>query len=403
MKWSPQQQAALERVREWQQDESAPQVFRLFGAAGTGKTTLARHAAADVDGEVLYGAFTGKAAHVMRQCGCTGATTLHSLIYIPKDRSRARLQALEQRVADLRASSPGDPLLDRLLQEIHEERINLSRPAFALNEESPLKEAALLVADECSMVDERLGGDLVSFKRKILVLGDPAQLPPVFGGGYFTSDEPDFLLTEIHRQALGNPIIAMAQAIREGEPPKLGQYGRSRVIPKSALDPAEAVAASQILCGRNATRRAINRRVRSLLGLTSPLPVPGDKLVCLRNHHELGLLNGSLWRVVGLLEHEDLGPNEMSLEIEPAEGGPSFEVVAHTQHFLGEELQWWSRKDAEEFDFGYALTVHKAQGSQWDDVLLFDESRQFREHRMQWLYTGVTRARERLTVVQMEG
>jgi exodeoxyribonuclease-5 len=53
----------------------------------------------------------------------------------------------------------------------------------------------------------------------------------------------------------------------------------------------------------------------------------------------------------------------------------------------------------DEFDYGYVLTVHKAQGSQWDDVVLFDESGVFAESRQRWLYTGVTRAAQRLTVV----
>ena len=57
------------------------------------------------------------------------------------------------------------------------------------------------------------------------------------------------------------------------------------------------------------------------------------------------------------------------------------------------------RRGSDAFDYGYVLTVHKAQGSQWDDVVLFDESWAFREHRDRWLYTGITRAAERLTVV----
>ena len=64
------------------------------------------------------------------------------------------------------------------------------------------------------------------------------------------------------------------------------------------------------------------------------------------------------------------------------------------------ELAYPIRRESDEFDYGYALTVHKAQGSQWDDVLLFDESYAFREHRARWLYTGLTRAAKRLTIVR---
>jgi exodeoxyribonuclease V len=64
-----------------------------------------------------------------------------------------------------------------------------------------------------------------------------------------------------------------------------------------------------------------------------------------------------------------------------------------------EQMEWMIRKRYDEFDYGYVLTVHKAQGSQWDDVVLFDESFAFPDTRERWLYTGITRAVRRLTVV----
>jgi exodeoxyribonuclease-5 len=67
---------------------------------------------------------------------------------------------------------------------------------------------------------------------------------------------------------------------------------------------------------------------------------------------------------------------------------------------LEEEIPWSTRKRYDEFDFGYALTVHKAQGSQWNNVVLFDESFAFRDTRERWLYTAITRAAETLTVVR---
>jgi len=76
-------------------------------------------------------------------------------------------------------------------------------------------------------------------------------------------------------------------------------------------------------------------------------------------------------------------------------------VSVRPECFTGqiEQLDWPLRKRFDEFDFGYVLTVHKAQGSQWDDVVLFDESGAFSDNRERWLYTGVTRAAKRLTVV----
>ena len=88
------------------------------------------------------------------------------------------------------------------------------------------------------MVDEELGRDLLSFGKKVLVLGDPAQLPPVKGGGFFTEAEPDVMLTEVHRQAADNPIIRLSMTIREGGQVPRGVYGESRVIGRDGLDPA---------------------------------------------------------------------------------------------------------------------------------------------------------------------
>lgn len=410
MDWSPQQDAALKAVSEWLKGGS-PQVFYLAGYAGTGKTTLARHLAEGVSGRVLYGAYTGKAAHVLRQKGCGGASTLHSLIYHPKDKSRARLKHLEQNLMALLAHARVDNpnILDEevegaqdLLREIQEEHHNLSQPAFQLNFDSLLCEAALLIIDECSMVNGQMGQDLLSFGSPVLVLGDPAQLPPVGGGGFFTDREPNIMLTEIHRQARDNPIIALATDVRNGKGIIAGSYGSSSVIHRSELDEGDPLKHDQILVGRNKTRHASNARMRELIGYEeSWSPVPGDKLVCLRNDHDIGLLNGSLWSVVDIGGVTD---ERVIMTIESLDGVGEGQVTVESWGFpfLGEEtdMPWWERKEASEFAFGYALTVHKAQGSQWDSILLFDESGAFRGDSERWLYTGITRAAEKITIVR---
>jgi exodeoxyribonuclease-5 len=362
MAWSPQQDKALSEVSVWLK-RGRPQVFRLFGFAGTGKTTLARHLAEDIDGEVCFGAFTGKAALVMRSKGCKDARTIHSLIYRPRD-------------------------------------LDSEEPSFVLNDESPAASASLIVIDECSMVDEELGRDLLSFGKPVLVLGDPAQLPPVKGGGFFTETEPDVMLTDVHRQAQDNPIVRLSMLVREGGALSFGDFGVAKVISKRDIDSVAVTKADQVLVGLNRTRRNYNRRMRELYGFTQPLPEAGDKLVCLRNDRTKGLLNGSLWKVkttaamrrnklrMSLVPEDDLARKAMRVGIIPA----FFESE--------EEIPFSLRKDSDEFDYGYALTVHKSQGSQWDEVVLFDESFAFREHRNRWLYTGITRAAERLTIVR---
>lgn len=407
MDWSPKQEGALKAVADWLAKPDGKQVFRLFGYAGTGKTTLARHFAESCGGSVLFAAFTGKAASVMRANGCLGASTIHRLIYKPQPKSEIRLLELRGHIAEL-----GDKILvpmegedvaalekqlEEARQEVKDIEEDLKRPAFVLNFESEVKHAKLLVIDECSMVNEEMGADLLSFGTPILVLGDPAQLPPVMGGGFFTDHEPDVMLTEIHRQAKDSPIIRLATMIREGGRPAAGEYGDSLVIHREDLDRDSVMTHDQILVGRNATRRISNARARELLQRTSHLPEETDKLVCLRNDHTVGLLNGELWTTLHSLVIDD---DTLGLTIENEDGsGAQLNVEAHRHHFEGRELGYWEKRMAQEFDFGYALTVHKSQGSQWDSVIAFDESFCFRADARRWLYTAVTRAAKRVTLV----
>ncbi|MAW85892.1 MAG: ATP-binding protein [Phyllobacteriaceae bacterium] len=375
MKFSPEQDAALRRVSEWLKEGQSP-LFRLFGYAGTGKTTLARHFAEAVDGEVQFAAFTGKAAQVLRSKGATNARTIHSLIYRPRGE-----EAVEDETTGKTSMAP----------------------TFSLNRQSPVARARMIVVDECSMVDEALGRDLMSFGTPILVLGDPGQLPPISGGGFFTEHEPDFLLTEIHRQARDNPIIALALDVREGRELMYGDYGTAQVIAKSDVTQDLVLDADQVLVGTNRTRRRYNARLRELKGFDGPLPLAGDKMVCLRNDPAKGLLNGSLWKV--LTASKETTKPGVNLLVSPEEDDPDrgvakIKLLKAAFENPETEIPWQTKKRFDDFDFGYALTVHKAQGSQWDNVVLFDESYAFRDTRSRWLYTAITRAAERLTVVK---
>lgn len=395
--WSPQQEVALDRVGRWLQTKDSP-VFQLAGYAGTGKTTLAKHLAASVQGRVYFAAFTGKAAHVLMKAGVPNASTIHKLIYVPKDKSQKRLKDLEAERAKLRTHDPRpEVMLAKIQAAIDAEHANLARPMFQLNLESELHGAALVVVDEYSMIDTQMGEDLVSFGVPILALGDPGQLPPVRGVSYF-SKKPDILLTEIHRQAADNPIIWMSREVREGRDLNPGDYGDSTVRQyrhaKEGLA-QKVLSADQLLVGMNGTRASSNRRARELLGHQGDFPKRGDKLVCLRNNAELGILNGQIWTA---RKDSTYDGAYVFLDLED-EDGTQILVDAHTAHFKGQKVDTWSRKDAEEFDYGYALTVHKAQGSQWRNVLLLDEWHG--RERRQWLYTAITRAAERVDVVQM--
>ncbi len=150
----------------------------------------------------------------------------------------------------------------------------------------------------------------------------------------------------------------------------------------------------------NKTRRQYNARMRQLMGRTETVPVAGEKLVCLRNDKSKGLLNGGAW-IVQELKTSKKGLVTMRVTPEDDSAAKPVKVSVLPNFFDGteDEVPWELRKHTDEFTFGYALTVHKAQGSQWDDVVLFDEGFAFREHRARWLYTGLTRAAETVTVV----
>jgi len=367
MHWSPQQDAAIKAAQHWLKNRSS-NIFRLFGYAGTGKTTLALEVASAVGGKVLYGAYTGKAASVMRQKGCCGAKTIHSLIYQLDDNQDS-----------------GD------------------NPQFTLNEESDIRDAKLVIIDECSMVDEQVGKDLLSFGVKVLVLGDPEQLPPISGAGFFTEDViPDVMLTEVHRQAQDNPIVRMSMAIREGRALSIGDYGDSKIITRKQLATEDVMTSDQIIVGLNKTRQLYNGRVRELLGRVGEMPIRGDKLVCLRNDRKKGIFNGSLWKVDKFKANKKKQQQiDLFLDAEDGDSLRGKAVSVRREFFAGTEegLKWEDKRGTQEFTYGYALTCHKSQGSQWNNIVIFDESYAFRENASRWRYTAVTRAAEKLTMV----
>lgn len=385
--YSGQQVEALEAMNSFiTGNRLFSKVFYLSGYAGTGKTTLAKslyNGSFEEDipvfdnsdkkvpvtiHRVQYGAFTGKAASVMRSKGCTGADTLHGLIYRTNE----------------------DPVTGKL--------------TFTYNDLSVLKYVDLIVVDEVSMVNHELGRDLMSFNKPVIVIGDPAQLPPVSGEAYFTTEEPDFMLTEIHRQARDNPIIHASMLVRTGQ--KIEPNGDAlRIIKGHKLSNEEMLAADQILVGRNVTRTAVNKHVRDLMG-RKDIIVPGDKLVCLRNNRTLGCYNGTTWEVIDGRMYFDMDNRNQvkmwSMELRSLDDGKEIDVQVPENFFHGTEknLSPYFLGQHQQFTYGYALTVHKAQGSQWDNVILFDESYCFRADSVKWLYTGLTRAAKKITVVK---
>lgn len=374
------QERAVRAATDWfKTDSNSKQVFKLFGHAGTGKTLLAQIIAERVGGEVCFAAFSGKAASVLRNKGCSGAGTLHSKMYIP-------------------------------FQE--QDATGKVRTDFIRNLHGELARTSLIVVDECSMVGSRMARDLLGFCKPVLVLGDPFQLPPIGEDvGYFTRGEPNVMLTEVRRQAADNPLVALATAVRQGKLLKAGQYADSQVIRASQLDVRDLVRADQVLVGTTAMRMRLTSRLRSLDGFATESPEIGDKLVCTRNNSGRSLYNGTLWTVTALKRSDDenvfklrvtsmdemrgADPRTISVNIARSSLAENSKSLAadNTRAFRIDE------RGLDHLAYANALSVHKGQGSQWDRVFLFDERSAFPNYAPQWLYTGITRAAERITIV----
>lgn len=354
-----QQMEALNLIDHWYNDKDDNNFFFLTGPAGSGKTFLAKSIAKNK--KAVFCAYTGKAAHVMKKSGCFGASTIHSLIY----------SAIVNEDGSV---------------------------TFILNKDSPAKHADIIIVDECSMVDDSIGRDLMSFGTKVLVLGDKQQLPPINGEGFFTSGEPDYALSDIHRQALDNPILLLATAAIEGERIAYGSYGESKVV--NHISDQELLDADMILVGKNDTRRLINQKIRRLKGFNGIFPMVGEKIICLKNNKNNHIFNGQVFTVKATVKSNRFGFLRYALVSE--DGGRELVTDIHVSFFDSsvKKPYWTKLKGSDEFDFAYALTVHRAQGSQADNVVIYDQSYIAREHKNNFLYTAITRAVSKVTIVK---
>lgn len=381
--WSPEQLTAREAIGRWHRDPSGEQVFLLYGPAGTGKSTLAQQIGGDDDG-VEYLTFTGKAAFVLRRKGCKNADTLDSKIY-----ARPRWLSCSRGCGKPPCRDPCP-------------NVSVHFGTKVVNRRGPLSRANLLIVDEASQVDERIGRDLLSFGKKVLVIGDPYQLPPPKGRGFFTRKKPNILLTEIHRQAAGSPIIQMATTVRNGGWLRHGPRGSSAVVP--SIEPRRYLDYDVIIVGLHdpkwgVGRKLINRRIRQLLGFSGP-PQVGERLLCTRTSRSLGVMNGEIWTV---RQVEGIEDDFIYMAIAD-DLGRLVNVKVLLKLFENDEAEQ-PKTMGEAFTWGYCITCHKAQGSEWNSVLVFDQGGSFRDpndptYPNRWRYTAITRASDAVTVVR---
>ncbi len=373
------QRKAQERILAWLEARKTPALI-LGGYAGTGKTTVIAQTLKLFNREkrrVAFCCFTGKAASVLeKKLAAEGALwpkdycgTIHGLIYSP----------------------------------VVEEGLG-GQEAILRWERKPRLECDLIVIDEASMVSEEIWQDVRAYGVPILAVGDHGQLPPIHGSESLLA-KPDILLEKIHRQAENNPIIQLSVMVRETGKIPHGRYGPGVL----KTDDPEAAwmfpspGRVMYLCGYNKTRTALNRAVREKLGEHARAPRPGERVICLRNDREKNIRNGGLGAIADIKKRDEtLFDADILMDSGARFKGPISVQQFGARYPIDRDNPAY-RPDLHGylFDWGYALTVHKAQGSEAERVVLIEERlpRMTDDDWRRWLYTGITRAAEDLVII----
>lgn len=367
----------------------------IAGYAGTGKSTLINHIIAALGinpNEVAYIALTGKAAEVLRRKGCPNACTAHRLLYTAK-------------------------------KNINGE--------FIFEPKLELEDYSLIVVDEVSMLPKKEWDLLLSHNIPVLACGDPGQLPPINKDDAIdVLDNPHIFLDEVMRQAQDNEIIRLSMDIREGKPLRYFKGKDVQIIPQSEVVEGMYTWADQILVATNARRAEVNDQMRTMLGKFGA-PKVGDKIISLENHWDIIDAAGNSALVNGTIGYIDsceytkvtypirpkfiIGPiNAYEFNIKNEIGEQYSSVLVDKKYIeegkktLSDKQSYWIYKYRRslpatpiQIDYGYAITVHRAQGSEWDKILIFEERFPFdKEEHRRWLYTAVTRASGKIVLVR---
>ncbi len=369
----------------------------------THNTTLVKHAIAalaDLEGidpekDVCFAAYTGKACQILNAKGNKNAKTLHRLL--------------------LKSVALPDGTF-------------FSKP----KESIPY---SIVVVDECSMLPQDFLNILLSFENVFTIfLGDPFQLPPLAknGGANTLLDNPDIFLDEIMRQALDSEIIRLSMTIREQKPILFSKGQEVIVLPRADLSTGMMTWADQILVGTNKTRTSFNQKMRQIYGFSGDTPQEGEKVICVENYwdtfdssEENNLVNGMIgtvanvsesfirYRYVGKKKEMDVPTIIGDFKTEDGLQFPILEMdkkmftaeeaclTPQEKYLISKKPPRFRRPLPKDFLYGYAITVHKAQGSEWNKVLVVEERFPFekKEH-ARWLYTAVTRSASKLVLAR---
>ncbi|HRI05850.1 MAG TPA: AAA family ATPase [Candidatus Dojkabacteria bacterium] len=381
------QQEVITSILVWFKTPSRKPFITLGGFAGTGKTTLIGYISQQLrksnpELKVAFCSYTGKAVRVLgRKLKDAQAvypddsvTTIHRLIY--------------------------EPTLDDDGAIVGWSRKDIKEFKYGL-----------IIVDEASMVNQAIWNDITQYGVPILAVGDHGQLPPI-EGRFNLMENPDLKLEEIYRQEKDNPIIFVSKMARTRGIIPFMEFGKGVVkMNRRDMDTQEFLSDlfmrydddTLVLVGYNNTRIKLNKAIRGLLGFEGEQPQVKDRVICLRNSYEHHIYNGMMGRIKSIETiTDDFGMYYKSKIALDEEGGYDFEgLISYNQFGAKETLHAEKTPEVDLFDFGYALTTHKAQGSQAKRVVVFEEKFANMDNDMwkKWLYTAVTRASEELYII----
>lgn len=422
IKFTSQQEEAMRLIGRWYRQERG-RPFILNGYAGCGKTTVAKYISEKIgigSDEVIYIAYTGKAALQLRKKGCEDATTIHKLLYKPVLKDKERLHEMMRNRDKLIVNSHE---YKKICSDIMKEKQRLRELSFESRpDEARIAKSRLVVVDESSMINEKIASDLSRIGLPIIYCGDPFQLPPIKGDSPVARMQPNMFLTDVVRQALDNPILRLATNLRQE---KYFSYSpinevngdmSLKIIPMSNPDYEIYEDHDQVICGTHKSRYTLNRNLRSrrigrgeIKENDRFLVAKGDKIIFGANHDDISIFNGSIGILDEISESETTKVyKDHNGKIEKIDkdflliSGETAETKFEDYDVWGGMLKVLKKPDdapiCQNIDYSYAITCHRSQGSEWDSVLVHYDP-WWPEMRNRWIYTALTRAAKRCTIV----
>lgn len=348
---------------------SSEQIFQFAGNPGTGKTVVMNEIIKRLrlkPSQVAPMAYVGAAAINLRMKGLMTAKTIHSWLY----------EAEEVPVTDETGKTVVDTYFNKPVMK------TIFKPRN-------LNEIDLLAIDEGSMVPYHMKRDILSKGKKILVCGDLDQLLPVKDNPAFLYEGKVHVLTKIMRQLEGSPIVYLCQRAKQGLPIHLGLYGNDvLVISEDEVIPEMVLNSGVLLCGKNDTRTRLNKFIRqNILGYNTATPNYGEKIICRKNNWDIesngiNLTNGLTGTVINQPDVAKYTGKSFVVDFIPDLNVNSiFKDIKVDYDFFTTESkeiknnikQYMTKYKDNLFEFGYAQTVHLAQGSQWLNGMYFEE------------------------------